>query len=423
MRTLAVLLAGAVVVAAEGPGSVCDERYDCEVRAAGGWRRGNLAALPLPPAALLGACRSTHTSGRTGSTTSGTSPPSAVSGGTRWRPRTARTLSTVRLPVSARGVLVCTRAGAALPRSVRRLQAGLLPPGLRRLPAHWPRGAVLRGRACVREPAGAWRPRWRWPSAPPAARRRRPQECENILTGDPECCTADCEILGYGPPIFALQDDSNPVSGGLTIQHIAAPPTYADRFECPPDAKTGQPSSRSITYLLDCDPNAPIFSPNVVRAEEVTPCVYEIQIKTRYACGCAPDCEGKSCGSDGCNGFCGSPGGGGVCPTGQTCDANFVCRDPTPHHSSSAAPTYTGGDVAGAVFGGALMGIVVFLLSYFAYTRGYCTAAYAAATGGNRGFKRAGTAGATPATAAPSTGTTAGASGATYGAGATSSAL
>ena len=36
---------------------------------------------------------------------------------------------------------------------------------------------------------------------------------------------------------------------------------------------------------------------------------------------CVPDCNGRTCGDDGCNGSCGS------CNDGETCDASGQCSD------------------------------------------------------------------------------------------------
>lgn len=215
-------------------------------------------------------------------------------------------------------------------------------------------------------------------------------ECTNILTGEPECCTRDCEILGYGTPIFSMQDESNPVTGGLRIQHIAAPPTFDDIFSCPTDPKTGAPRSRSLTYLLNCDQSA-IFAPKITSVLEVSECTYEFQISTRYACGCAPQCDGKTCGPNGCGGFCGSNGMGGNCPDGQSCGDDQVCRSPAPANSNkpNGKYQYTGGDIAGALFGGILLALVLLAIGYFLFSKGYCAAAYAAVTGaGRRGFKK-----------------------------------
>ena len=35
---------------------------------------------------------------------------------------------------------------------------------------------------------------------------------------------------------------------------------------------------------------------------------------------CVPQCQGKSCGNDGCGGTC------GTCPSGQTCGTNGTCQ-------------------------------------------------------------------------------------------------
>ncbi len=51
-----------------------------------------------------------------------------------------------------------------------------------------------------------------------------------------------------------------------------------------------------------------------------------IELRTSSACGCAPDCNGKTCGSDGCGGFCSGSYFAGGCPTGQTCQSGVCCR-------------------------------------------------------------------------------------------------
>ena len=213
------------------------------------------------------------------------------------------------------------------------------------------------------------------------------QDCKNIETGQAECCTAPCEVLGYGPPIFQLQDEANPTTGGLRIKHIVAPPSAGNPFQCV-DPNTQKLISRQVTFVLTCDPNAPIFNPHATRAEEVSTCNYEIEMATKYACGCAPDCAGKTCGGDGCGGYCGSDVLGGECPAGQACGADDVCRDPAVAATKGKYIT-SPGDVAGGVFGGMFLGVFLFLACYFAYTKGYCAKAWAAVSGkGGRGFSK-----------------------------------
>lgn len=77
-----------------------------------------------------------------------------------------------------------------------------------------------------------------------------------------------------------------------------------------------------------CDPSVPDNTAVPVTAYENTtsPCSYIIVLKSPNACGCAPQCKDRNCGSDGCNGNCGSKDGG--CPLGWQCDEHKVCCKP-----------------------------------------------------------------------------------------------
>jgi hypothetical protein len=44
--------------------------------------------------------------------------------------------------------------------------------------------------------------------------------------GNPACCTADCQVLGVGPPLWQLQNPSNPETGGILVTHRGVPPSY-----------------------------------------------------------------------------------------------------------------------------------------------------------------------------------------------------
>ncbi len=189
---------------------------------------------------------------------------------------------------------------------------------------------------------------------------------------------------------------------------MVAPPDVGDPYECiNPD--TQQPVPRRLTYMLNCDPKAPIFNPTATIDEQGT-CNYVLTMNTRYACGCAPDCEGKTCGGNGCGGYCGSDDLGGECPAGQTCDGGQVCRDPAA--AGKGKYTKTAGDVAGALFGGMFLGVFLFIAAYFAYSKGYCAKAWSAVSGkgGGRGFSKmpagaSGSAASAPASSASYQGT------------------
>lgn len=58
---------------------------------------------------------------------------------------------------------------------------------------------------------------------------------------------------------------------------------------------------------------------------ENTTCHYVMSLRTGLACGCAPDCNGKTCGPDGCGGYCSGDSLQGGCPNGQSCQADNTC--------------------------------------------------------------------------------------------------
>ena len=40
------------------------------------------------------------------------------------------------------------------------------------------------------------------------------------------CCTAPCEVLGVGIPLWTPIDSNNLLTGGLRITHMGVPPAY-----------------------------------------------------------------------------------------------------------------------------------------------------------------------------------------------------
>ena len=41
-----------------------------------------------------------------------------------------------------------------------------------------------------------------------------------------DCATADCQVLGAGPPTVELVDSKHPDSGGIKMSFLAIPPEY-----------------------------------------------------------------------------------------------------------------------------------------------------------------------------------------------------
>ena len=56
----------------------------------------------------------------------------------------------------------------------------------------------------------------------------------------PECCTAPCEVLGTGPPLWSLIDPANPATGGVSVTYWGVPSLPGDPFPCPADNITGE---------------------------------------------------------------------------------------------------------------------------------------------------------------------------------------
>lgn len=86
-------------------------------------------------------------------------------------------------------------------------------------------------------------------------------KCVNEKTGEPECCTKDCAVLGVfdrvEQPVFSLLDDTNP-DGGLQLRFVSpvsvTEPT--DPRPCTIDPSTGVPYPRVVTMRFLCDANA-----------------------------------------------------------------------------------------------------------------------------------------------------------------------
>lgn len=136
-------------------------------------------------------------------------------------------------------------------------------------------------------------------------------------------CTADCEVLGVGLPEWSLLDPANPATGGVSL-------TYTGLSEglspCPVDPATGRAYLRTITYAIACDAAVPADALEADEVAEGVPCQYSVAARSGAACGCTPDCAGKTCGPDGCGGFCSGPTLYGACPNGETCQGGACCR-------------------------------------------------------------------------------------------------
>ena len=74
--------------------------------------------------------------------------------------------------------------------------------------------------------------------------------------------------------------------------------------------------------------NVTVTAVNVLGANEnaSSPCSYYVELESFHGCGCAPDCENKNCGPDGCGGYCGTPWMQGTCSGTKRCSDAGICE-------------------------------------------------------------------------------------------------
>ena len=152
------------------------------------------------------------------------------------------------------------------------------------------------------------------------------------MTGEPTCCSADCETLGIGTPLWYLLNPEDPYSGGVGLTFFGVVPEVGDPYGdgCGVNNATGS-KERDINIRLNCDNSLPRDVLAIDLAYEDDVCHYVISARTKNSCGCAPYCATgglMNCGADGCGGFCSGPDLGGDCPIGQVCQVGGHCCRP-----------------------------------------------------------------------------------------------
>ena len=154
--------------------------------------------------------------------------------------------------------------------------------------------------------------------------------CFDRLQNAPTCCTAACETLAIGTPLWGAIDPVNVEEGGLSLTYFGVVPESSDPYG--PNCGINQASGareRSVRINIACDRS---FGPGlqVDSAYEDTTCAYVINARSPNACGCVPNCKVglKQCGSDGCGGFCSGPMLSGECPNGGICRDDQTCCKP-----------------------------------------------------------------------------------------------
>jgi hypothetical protein len=100
-----------------------------------------------------------------------------------------------------------------------------------------------------------------------------------------------CIIFAHDRPEFDLIDESNPATGGIRLTYSGLTEPSSDAFnQCPPsDVYGGGESPRFMRINLLCNPNQADLSTGASLFREVSPCVYELNATTKYACGISGD--------------------------------------------------------------------------------------------------------------------------------------
>ena len=110
-------------------------------------------------------------------------------------------------------------------------------------------------------------------------------------TGLPVKTTVPCIIFAHDRPEFDLIDESNPATGGIRLSYSGLTEPSSDNYNaCPAsDIYGGGESPRFLHINLHCDPNQEDLSTGASLFSEVSPCVYELNATSKYACGVSGD--------------------------------------------------------------------------------------------------------------------------------------
>mmetsp|Transcript_65735 Transcript_65735/g.133524 ORF Transcript_65735/g.133524 Transcript_65735/m.133524 type:complete len:255 (+) Transcript_65735:83-847(+) len=119
-----------------------------------------------------------------------------------------------------------------------------------------------------------------WGQTPPCG---NPPACKS-KQGQAACCTADCQVLGQGPPQWSLVDPSNPSTGGVQAHHQGAAASDSDPFWCTFNPTTGAQYERHVTFVFECDPSVLHVEPIAAIQNVTNDCQYTLRFKTSKAC-------------------------------------------------------------------------------------------------------------------------------------------
>lgn len=128
------------------------------------------------------------------------------------------------------------------------------------------------------------------PQGPAVVMWGEPPACERACMasdGSFICCSAACEVIGAGPPMWALADPSNAVNGGLIATYWMwfTPWVGADPFPCPgANPISSPPLGRNLTIVAICNESMTQSDVVLVSVSSVG-CGYTAVLAAKAACG------------------------------------------------------------------------------------------------------------------------------------------
>lgn len=128
-----------------------------------------------------------------------------------------------------------------------------------------------------------------------------------------------------GPPLVETEPDASDTEDDNN-EGVGAPddaptnPEIADAETNPPVDAADTDSAESTDTPADSDAGSDVDGGDTAEPQADAPNAYDAETEADSPLPCLPNCAGKECGDDGCDGSC------GICSDSQTCNADFVCE-------------------------------------------------------------------------------------------------
>ena len=109
-----------------------------------------------------------------------------------------------------------------------------------------------------------------------------------------KCCTADCQVLGTGAPMWSLLDPTNPTTGGVKARFLGAAASDSDPFWCTFNPSTGAQYEREVHFNFNCDESVDGITPLEAVQNSTNDCRYMLEFATSKACAGGSGSDGLS---------------------------------------------------------------------------------------------------------------------------------